>query len=96
MRHYLNERLLQFSGYVGYEIRPSKRRGYGKLILKLGLEQVRILGIPRVLIICDDDIGSAKIIEANGGILENIVLLSHHPVATRRYWVDVPLTTTIG
>lgn len=92
LRHYLNDRLLQFGGHIGYEIRPTKRRmGYGKTILRLGLEQARQYGITRALVTCDDDnIGSAKIIEANGGVLENIVLLSHRPVATRRYWIDIP------
>ena len=37
LRHHLNERLMQFGGHIGYEIRPSRRRrGYGNLILKLG------------------------------------------------------------
>ncbi len=91
LRHYLNERLLQFGGHIGYEIRPGKRRmGYGKTILRLGLEQARQQGITRALVTCDDDnIGSAKIIEANGGVLENIVLLNSRAVATRRYWIDV-------
>lgn len=91
IRHTLNNRLLQFGGHIGYEIRPTERRkGYGKLILQLGLVKARLLGITRALVTCDDDnIGSAKIIEANGGILENTVLLNHRPVATRRYWVDV-------
>src|SRR5215470_4421986 len=40
VRHQLNEGLLQFGGHIGYEIRPSKRRnGYGKEILRLGLEK---------------------------------------------------------
>jgi predicted acetyltransferase len=39
---------------------------------------------------CDDDnIGSARIIEANGGKLENIVLLVGRDVATRRYWIEI-------
>jgi predicted acetyltransferase len=92
VRHHLNERLLQFGGHIGYEIRPGKRRmGYGKVILRLGLERARQHGITRALITCDDDnIGSAKVIEANGGILENTVLLSHRAVPTRRYWIDIP------
>ncbi len=91
VRHTLNNRLMQFGGHIGYEIRPTKRRmGYGKRILQLGLAKARLLGITRALVTCDDDnIGSAKIIEANGGILENTVLLNHRAVATRRYWIDV-------
>lgn len=91
LRHTLNNRLLQFGGHIGYEIRPTQRRkGYGKLILQLGLAKARLIGITRALVTCDDDnIGSAKIIEANGGVLENTVLLNHRAVATRRYWIDV-------
>lgn len=92
LRHHLNDRLLQFGGHIGYEIRPSKRRqGYGKAILHLGLDKARKQGITRALITCDDDnIGSARVIEANGGILENTVLLSHRAVPTRRYWIEIP------
>ncbi|MCC6895385.1 MAG: GNAT family N-acetyltransferase [Anaerolineae bacterium] len=91
VRHSLNNRLLHFGGHIGYEIRPSQRRkGYCTLILQLGLVKARLLGITRALVTCDDDnIGSAKVIEANGGILENTVLLNHRPVATRRYWIDI-------
>jgi len=91
VRHVLNESLLQFGGHIGYEIRPSRRRmGYGKAILRLGLEKAQAIGITRALVTCDDNnIGSAKIIEANGGKLENIILLAERDVATRRYWIDI-------
>ncbi|MEP6986439.1 MAG: GNAT family N-acetyltransferase, partial [Chloroflexota bacterium] len=56
LRHHLNDRLLQFGGHIGYEIRPTKRRmGYGKTILRLGLAQARRQGITRALVTCDDD-----------------------------------------
>jgi predicted acetyltransferase len=92
VRHVLNDGLLQLGGHIGYEIRPTKRRqGYGKTILRLGLEQAKAIGISRALVTCDDtNVGSAKIIEANGGKLENIVLLAGRDVATRRYWIDIP------
>jgi len=44
------------------------------------------------LITCDDDnIGSIKVIENNGGILENKVKnsLARGNVATRRYWINI-------
>ena len=89
LRHSLNPKLLQFGGHIGYEIRPTQRRkGYGKLILRLALEQARAIGLTRVLVTCDDtNIGSAKIIEYNGGVLENTVLLAGDSVSTRRYWI---------
>lgn len=90
-RHELNNWLHKFGGHIGYEIRPSKRRlGYGKAILRLGLEKVRDFGLPRVLITCDEDnTGSKKIIEANGGQIENAVELEGQPTKKLRYWIEV-------
>lgn len=91
LRHELNEHLLQLGGHIGYEIRPSRRRqGYGKLILKYGLSQAKALGIGRVLVTCDEDnIGSRKIIESNGGKLENIIQVTDHPAMVCRYWLQL-------
>jgi predicted acetyltransferase len=91
LRHELNANLVQFGGHIGYEIRPTKRRqGYGTRILQLGLEQARARRLERVLITCDDtNIASARIIEANGGLLENIILVEGRSIATRRYWIEV-------
>jgi predicted acetyltransferase len=91
VRHRLNDSLREFGGHIGYEIRPTlRRRGYGTLICKLGLEKARQLGIKRVLITCDDNnIASARIIEANGGVLQDVRLLDWRYVPTRRYWVEI-------
>ena len=46
----------------------------------------------RVLITCDDNnIGSCKVIEANGGVLENKVENTDcgERFLTRRYWIDL-------
>ena len=88
MRHRLNDSLQRFGGHVGYKIRPScRRRGYGALICRLGIEQARLLGIGDILITCDDDnIGSARIIEANGGVLQDRID-NDRGVLTRRYWI---------
>jgi len=92
LRHELNEPLLTWGGHIAYEIRPSKRmRGYGKEILRLGLEKARELGLHRVLVTCNEDnIGSKKIIEFNGGKLENAVHVEGLPVRKLRYWIDIP------
>ncbi len=37
----------------------------------------------------DDNIASAKIIESNGGVLENIVVLPGRDMSTRRYWITL-------
>lgn len=88
VRHHLNEALGRFGGHIGYKIRPSERRkGYGKLICRLGIQEARKLGIGDILITCDDDnIGSCKIIEANGGQLQDKIN-NDRAVLTRRYWI---------
>ncbi len=92
VRHALTPLLLEWGGHIGYEIRPTARRkGYGTEILRLALIEARALGLERVLVTCDEtNIGSRKIIEANGGVFENAVLVAGHTVKTRRYWINVP------
>ena len=88
VRHRLTLSLQRYGGHIGYKIRPScRRQGYGTLICRLGIEQARRLGIGDILITCDDDNrGSAKIIEANGGVLQDRID-NGRGVLTRRYWV---------
>ncbi|MHC1786433.1 MAG: GNAT family N-acetyltransferase [Christensenellales bacterium] len=89
IRHYLNEHLLHTGGHIGDGIRPSQgRKGYATAMIRLGLEECRKLGIERVLITCDkDNIGSAKSILNNGGVLENEVYADG--IVMQRYWVDL-------
>jgi predicted acetyltransferase len=60
-------------GHVGYSVVPWKqRRGYATRALALMLEEIRAegLGLPYVEITTDlDNIGSRRVIEANGGEL---------------------------
>lgn len=65
------------ASHIYYEIDPAFRgKGYGKLILKSGLEEARKIGLQELLITCDDEnIASKKIIEANGGIFIEKALL---------------------
>lgn len=87
IRHRLNEYLLQFGGNIGYSVRPSQRRkGYATEMLALALEECRKLGLDRALVTCDKtNIGSAKTIQKNGGVLENEVLEGDR--ITQRYWI---------
>jgi len=91
IRHELNAHLLTEGGHVGYGIRPSRQRqGYGRLILALALAECRRLGLGRVLLTCDDrNLASARIIEANGGRLENVVADPAGRGALRRYWISL-------
>lgn len=89
IRHYLNDGLLRTGGHIGDGIRPSERRkGYATAMIALALEECRRLGIRRVLMCCDrDNIGSAKSIIRNGGVLENEVEEDGH--ITQRYWIQL-------
>lgn len=91
IRHELTDKLLRHGGHIGYDIRPSKRgRGYGRLILKLALEKARAMGLRRVLITChSDNPASRKIVEANGGVLENEIRIDGQPGTTLRYWIAI-------
>ena len=90
IRHYLNESLLFTGGHIGDGIRPSERRkGYATAMIGLALEECKKLGIHRVLMTCDkDNIGSAKSIMNNGGVLENEVV-NEEGVLEQRYWISL-------
>ena len=89
IRHYLNAGLLRTGGHIGDGIRPSERRkGYATEMIALALEECKKLGIRRVLMCCDkDNIGSAKSILKNGGVLENEVEKDGH--WEQRYWIQL-------
>jgi predicted acetyltransferase len=79
-------------GHIGYVVVPEfRRQGYATSILRLSLKIARDkLGISRVLVTCDDDNrGSIRTIEKNGGILENIINGPDLDTPKRRYWIDV-------
>jgi len=87
VRFALNDYLLAEAGHIGYAVRPGcRRRGYATEILRQSLVVARAGGVADVLVTCDDtNVGSAKAIEANGGVLENIVDIDG--VRLRRYWI---------
>jgi predicted acetyltransferase len=88
IRHELNDFLLRMGGHIGYGVLPGhRRRGYATEILRQSLVVAASLGIGRVLVTCDDDnAGSAAVIEANGGRLENVVATEVGHPPKRRYW----------
>ena len=89
IRHYLNDELLKTGGHIGDGIRPSERRkGYATAMIALALKECKKLGIKRVLMTCDkNNIGSAKSIINNGGVLENEVEEDGH--IELRYWIQL-------
>ncbi|WP_245769487.1 GNAT family N-acetyltransferase [Streptomyces indicus] len=83
LRHRLTSQLLAYGGHIGYRVRPSARRqGHATAMLRAVLPHAHRLGLDRVLVTCDhDNTGSRKVIEANGGVLED------ERDGKLRYWV---------
>jgi len=73
IRHRLTARLTEIGGHIGYDIRPSARHlGHATAMLAAALPVTRSLGIDRALLTCDEDnMASRKVIEANGGVVED-------------------------
>ena len=83
IRHELNDFLLDVGGHIGYDVRPTRRReGHATAMLRHALPWALGLGIDPALVTCDDDnVGSIRVIEAAGGVLEDVRGVK------RRYWV---------
>jgi predicted acetyltransferase len=83
IRHRLTVRLREIGGHIGHDIRPSaRRRGHATAMLAAALPVARSLGINPALLTCDENnIASRKVIEANGGVLEDV------RSGQLRYWV---------
>jgi predicted acetyltransferase len=91
IRHQLIDRLMHWGGHIGYTIRPSARgKGYGSAILELAIPKAKELGIERILVTCDaTNTASRKIIEKNGGVLENQVPNPETGVDKLRFWIEL-------
>jgi len=91
IRHELNAYLAEVGGHIGYGVRPGfRRRGYATAIMRQSLAVASSIGLERVLVTCDDDnVGSAKVIENCGGVLENLAAGRDGSVPKRRYWVEI-------
>jgi len=83
LRPCLNDNLRRIGGHIGYTIRPSERgKGYGNLILRELVKKARERGVEEVLLTCSEDNSrSRKVIEHNGGELQDI------SEGECRYWI---------
>lgn len=91
IRHELNLFLRRVGGHIGYVVVPEfRRRGYATEILRQAIDIAnRRFGISHVLVTCDDDnVGSIRTIEKNGGVLEDVVTGPDVKKPKRRYWID--------
>jgi predicted acetyltransferase len=73
IRHRLTPMLREFGGHIGYDIRAgARRRGHATAMLRTALPLAHDLGIDPALLTCDvDNIASRRVIERNGGRLED-------------------------
>ena len=93
LRHRLNDKLLFCGGTIGYGIRWSKRGlGFGKLMLKLGLDYCKkVLDIRKALITCNvENKASEGVMLANGATFGEIVHdLEDENTLLKKYWVNI-------
>lgn len=92
IRHNLNNEMLErFGGHIGYNVRPSERRkGYATIMLNLALKKCDELGIEDVMVTCrEDNIGSAKTIENNSGVLKEVIFIKEENCSFKKYWINV-------
>ncbi|MBF6216298.1 GNAT family N-acetyltransferase [Nocardia puris] len=89
IRHTLNDGLRRRGGHIGYAVLPQYRqRGYGTAILRRSIVVARSTGIDRILLTCDDsNLGSRRIIEACGGVLESTEPWTNGTLMCR-YWIE--------
>ena len=94
LRTDLDEELMIGIGSIGYSVGvPEWGKGYGKDLLKQGLDIDRGFGLDIVLLnINDDNIVSTHICEINGGILMDKITVENKDEGVhimRRYWIHL-------
>ena len=91
LRHELKGNLINHGGNIGYLVRPSERKkGYGTIILGCALKKAKETGLGRVLVTCrEENIGSSRVIEKNGGVYENNYFDEDKNVVFKRYWINL-------
>ena len=88
------EKVMLDIGSIGYAVRVSEQgKGYGKAILRLGLEVAKQRGMDKVLLtINDENKASIHVCEALGGIWEDTIASCNDaqgPILLRRYWITL-------
>jgi predicted acetyltransferase len=91
LRHALTPFLSNHGGHIGYYVAPAFRgKGYGTQVLAATLPEARKLKLDRVLLTVDsDNEPSVRVIEGNGGVLEDERVDETSGRMHRRYWIDL-------
>ena len=85
IRHRLTPQLRREGGHIGYIVVPAyRRRGHATAMLAGARAICRAWGMKDLLLTCDEDnTGSRRVIEANGGVLADVT------DGTCRYWIQL-------
>jgi predicted acetyltransferase len=80
---------VRWAGHLGYGVRPSaRRRGLAGWAVGRMLDEARLRGMARVLVVCAaENVASRKTIERCGGVFECLADTGFGPV--RRYWIEL-------
>jgi predicted acetyltransferase len=91
VRHELTPELRIFGGNIGYDTAPDfRKRGVATEMLRKVIPFAKSLGLIEVLLTCDDNnIGSIKVIDKNGGILKETKKLTEGKPLKRYYWIPL-------
>lgn len=91
IRHELIPVLLLDGGNIGYDVRPSeRRRGVGRELLRLTLDEARRIGLRRVLLTTETtNVGSIGVILANGGLFADTSASPNTGRTLNRYWITL-------
>jgi predicted acetyltransferase len=88
IRHRLTPALQREGGHIGYHVVPGqRRRGHATQMLAQAKPVCRQLGLTEILVTCaEDNLGSRRAIEANGGTLDRVVDgEAHYRLPTSRH-----------
>lgn len=91
IHHALTDALRTSGGHIGYDTVPSFRgRGVATEMLRQALPVAHALGLPEVLLTCDEtNAGSIRVIERNGGVLRETRQLDPSKPRKRYYWISL-------
>lgn len=89
LRHRLTESLRVEGGNVGYDVAPACRnRGYASAMLAMLKPVARQFGFEKLLLTCDaDNLPSARVIRANGGVYDGQSPSGATGKMVCRYWI---------
>ena len=91
VHHVLNEQMKNYTGHVGYSVRPSERRkGYATRMLKKAKDYLSSFGFSEIYVSClPENEASRRTILANGGEYIETVYLEADNVNLERYLIKL-------